>query len=218
MKKILMVILCMLMVVTFFGCKAMNEAGGSGETNPTICSGWYEDNSKEETPTGWSTVIEGRYLKAKTSHLIIYDGGPVELRTNDASIFEDLTDGDLIQVGCNAIEESYPGGTTVLYLEKIEDGEYEDLDKNTLAMLAELGWTDYEVIIDEPTELTGYYFEDEYGQWLTVGEDVYYLIPHPDMIEEVEVLYGYTDGDIITVTCDIEVQGEYKTAKVWWSK
>ena len=59
---------------------------------------------------------------------------------------------------------------------------------------------------------------DEYGQWMNVDGEVYFLIPHPDMIEEVEVIYGYTDGDLITVTCDIEVQGDYKTAKVWSSK
>ena len=218
MKKILMIMICILMIATCFGCTAMNEFSGNGENNPPVYGEEDTDNSKEETPTGWSTVIEGRYLKAKTSHLIIYEGGPVELRTTDSSIFDDLTDGDLIVVGCNAIEESYPGGTTVLYLEKLEDGDYEDLDETTVNMLAELGWVDYVIIKDEATKLTGYYFEDEYGQWLDVDGEVYFLIPHPDMIEEVEVLYGYTDGDLMTVTCDIEIQGEYKTAKVWSAK
>lgn len=218
MKKALLIIIGVIMLASCFGCTAMNEAKGKGETTPTICSDEDTDNSKEETPTGWSTVIKGRYLKAKTGHLIIYEGGPVELRTTDSSIFDDLTDGDLIEVGCNAIEESYPGGTTVLYLGKLEDGDYEDLDENTVNMLADLGWVDYVIIKDKPTELTGYYFEDEYGQWMNVDGEVYFLIPHPDMIEEVEVIYGYTDGDLITVTCDIEVQGDYKTAKVWSSK
>lgn len=216
MKKILVIILSMLMLVSCFGCTAMNEAGGPDVTIPTIYDG-EEKDSKEETPTGWSTVIEGRYLKAKTGHLIIYDGGPVELRTEDSSIFEDLTDGDLITIGCNFIEESYPGGTTVLYLEKIADGEYEDLDKNTLAMLSELGWIDYVITEDEPMELTGYYFETDDAKCILVDGEVYCLYPHPDMIEDVEVIYGYTEGDLIKITCDIEIQGEYKIGKVWSS-
>lgn len=217
MKKTIVIILSMLMLVSCFGCTAMNEAGKNGETTPTICTGGEYD-SKEETPTGWSTVIEGRYLKSKEGHLIIDDGGPVELQAEDKTIFEDLTDGDKIVIGCNAIAESYPGQTRVLYLEKIEDGEYDDLDKNTLEMLGELGWIDYAIDEKETTELTGFYYQEDDGHYLLVDEEVYYLISHPDMISDVEVLYGYIDGDLITITCEVKINEDYNLAKVWDSE
>ena len=48
MKKTIVIILSMLMLVSCFGCTAMNEAGKNGETTPTICTeGEYD--SKEET-------------------------------------------------------------------------------------------------------------------------------------------------------------------------
>ncbi len=216
MKKLLVLLMCMLMLTVSFGCTAEQKTGSKDDNIPDATT---ETNpSGEETPTGWQTVIEGRYLKGKSSHLIIYEGGPVELRTKDESIFDDLTDGDLIWVGCQYIEESYPGGTDVLGIEKIRDGEYADLNTDVLAMLYELGWIEYITIEDEAEELTGYYYETDKGQWLLVDGDSYYIYPHPDMISDVEVLFGYTDGDLISITCETEIEDEFKSAKVWSSK
>ena len=218
MKKLLILLMCILMLTVSFGCTATKKTGAKDDNIPDVTTETYSEG--KETPTGWQTSIEGRYLKGKTSHLIIYEGGPVELRTKDESIFDDFTDGDLIWVGCQYIEESYPGGTDVLGVGKIKDGEYEDLDTEVLLMLSELGWIDYLSIEieDEPEELTGYYYETDKGQWLLVGSDSYYIYSHPDMISDVEVLFGYTDGDLISITCETEVEGEHKSAKVWTSK
>ncbi len=227
MKKIIMLLLVTAMTFTCFGCTAIKKnLSGDGVITPdvsipTICDGNEEqtmDDIGEETSTGWNMVLRGEYLNSKNGHLIISETGPIELRTKDESIFDDLTDGDVIEVACLYVEESYPGGTDVLELWKKSDGEYEDIDKDVLLMLAELGWVDKLVIEDEPDELIGYYYSAEGNDYILAGEESIYIYPHPDMVEDVQVIYGYTDGDLIVVQCELVVDGEYKYAKVWSSE
>lgn len=209
MKKTLGILISILLLICM-GCTATDKNYNQGAEST--------ENTSSETPTGWATNIEGRYLKAFHGHLIISEHGPIELRTTDESIFDDLTDGDLIGVACQYIEESYPGGTDVGELWKIEDGEYSQIDTKVLAQLAELGWIELETEDNEAVDITGYYFKKDDGHYILVEDDVIYLYPHPDMIEDVEVLHGYTDGDLIKVNCELHEDNGHQYGKVWFSK
>ena len=113
MKKIILLLLVTAMTFTCFGCTAVKKnLSGDNNVTPTIGDGnekqtTAKDDIGEETPTGWNMVISGEYLKSKNGHLIISETGPVELRIKDESIFDDLTDGDVIEVACLYVEESY---------------------------------------------------------------------------------------------------------------
>lgn len=215
MKKIIMLLMVTAMAFTCFGCTAVQKSvAGNGDNKQTT----EYDEHTSEAPTGWNMVISGEYLKSKNGHLIISETGPIELRTGDESIFDDLTDGDVIEVACQYVEESYPGGTDVIELWKRADGEYVDIDTDVLLMLAELGWVDELVIEDELDELIGYYYSADGNDYILVGEESIYIYPHPDMVEDVQVIYGYTDGDLIAVQCELVTEDEYKYGKVWSSK
>ena len=56
--------------------------------------------------------------------------------------FEGLTDGDMIQVYVCYIMETWPEQATVYAVEKLEDGDIEDIDSGVLEMLREYGWLD----------------------------------------------------------------------------
>ncbi|MBQ8508365.1 MAG: hypothetical protein IJ493_00470 [Clostridia bacterium] len=84
---------------------------------------------------------EGLYLRAGNSHMILIDStGPVVMRGDFD--FSGLTDGDRIRVEVFLIEETYPGRAEIFGLEKLSDGSIADIDGETLASLAEMGWID----------------------------------------------------------------------------
>lgn len=92
------------------------------------------------------TSITGRYLKATGDvHLIISeDGGPITMGNSSkkVDIFDSLETGDKIEITCNSeIRETYPAGTDVYSCKLIEKGSIEDINKDTLKRLEEMGWT-----------------------------------------------------------------------------
>ena len=90
----------------------------------------------------WS---RGRYLNAKNSNLIIFENSlsPCVMSAADETVsFDDLTDGDMIQVYVCYIMESWPEQAAVYAVEKLEEGDIEDIDSGVLEMLREYGWID----------------------------------------------------------------------------
>ncbi len=87
---------------------------------------------------------EGRYLATKNGgHMIVFNtSSAVSISAGMGVSFDNLNDGDLIRVVTNIILDTYPGQTTVLKLEKIEDGSRSDIDAATLEELTKLGWLD----------------------------------------------------------------------------
>lgn len=93
---------------------------------------------------------EGYYLKCDNgSDVIVMDAdganpaSPCEMTPADDSVsFEGLTDGDRIKVEISMIMTTYPGQTEVYSIEKLSDGERDDIDSAVLDSLHELGWID----------------------------------------------------------------------------
>lgn len=88
---------------------------------------------------------EGFYLKGKTSDLIIVENNaPIRITPdNDSITFDGLTDGDRIRVEVFLIEETYPAQAIIYDLIKLSDGTIEDINRDTLKLLNEMGWIEY---------------------------------------------------------------------------
>lgn len=97
----------------------------------------YGQNLPEDG--GW---VSGRYLRGKQSDLIVTgDWDVITMGIADEAIsFDGLEDGDLIRVYIVCILESWPGQTTVYNVEKVEDGEIQDISSELLEELREMGW------------------------------------------------------------------------------
>ena len=109
-----------------------------------LCAcGWSGSGGRDLPEDGaWS---RGRYLNTKNSHMIIFENSlsPCVMSAADETVsFDDLTDGDMIQVYVCYILESWPEQTTVYAVEKLEDGDFEDINSGVLEMLKEHGWID----------------------------------------------------------------------------
>lgn len=93
---------------------------------------------------------EGYYLKCDNgSDVIVMDAdganpaSPCEMTAADEAVsFEGLTDGDRIKVEISMIMTTYPGQTDVYSIEKLSDGERDDIDPAVMESLRELGWID----------------------------------------------------------------------------
>jgi len=55
-------------------------------------------------------------------------------------LFKDLSDGDLITVYYYEIRETYPARADIYGLDKKEDGSVDDIPKDVLESLIEMGW------------------------------------------------------------------------------
>lgn len=89
-----------------------------------------------------SMYIEGPCIVLENGQYMIIKGEtePIVMGTNDKSIFENLTTGDVIKIECKAIAETYPAQTTVLDLEFIKEGKPEDISEELLTNLEGMGW------------------------------------------------------------------------------
>ena len=116
-----------------------SETGQDG--NPSVDSENQSAEYGQDLPEdgGW---ISGRYLRGKQSDLIVTgDGDVITMGVADETIsFESLEDGDAIRVYIKYILESWPGQTTVYAVEKVEDGDIEDISQETIEQLREFNW------------------------------------------------------------------------------
>lgn len=89
-----------------------------------------------------SSTITGRYLKVKNNSMIIDEYGCPIVMSNDSKkedLFKDLENGDRININCSAVLESYPGQCSVYKIKFIEKGTIDDIPKETLDTLKEMG-------------------------------------------------------------------------------
>ncbi len=100
--------------------------------------GCSSDEPSEET-----FFLEGRYLLSDiATPMIFIEGGAATLSAENDIIFEQFTDGDLIRIEYSgSIAESDPMQIDhVISVELLEEGSYEDLPREELENLIELGW------------------------------------------------------------------------------
>ncbi len=87
---------------------------------------------------------EGRALISKNGDFIFIDerNSPIVMGDADERKFEGITDGDRILVLYGFVNEIYPARGSTCICIKLSDGNIDDIDKDTLTQLRELGWTD----------------------------------------------------------------------------
>lgn len=119
MKKLLMLILCTMMLC---GCSEKNLTDKPNEPDPMY--------------------IEGPCVVCENGEVLIVqnENNPIVLGTNDKSVFDGLTTGDVIKIECLYIAESYPAQTTIRNLEFIKDGKPEDIPQLLMMNLKDMGW------------------------------------------------------------------------------
>lgn len=84
----------------------------------------------------------GRYLPIENgTSMFLLDNSPIVMsnRTN-RELFSKLDIGDKILVIHDGIKETYPGGTGVYAVIKLQDGSKEDIPQAVIDALTELGW------------------------------------------------------------------------------
>lgn len=101
------------------------------------------------------TASIGRILiTANEDHILLKNDMPISLsnRTQNQSLFEGLTDGDMVLVVHDGIAESYPAQSGATAVVKLQDGSIDDISRITLDGLVALGWWHYQDVV--PTEPT----------------------------------------------------------------
>lgn len=87
----------------------------------------------------------GRYLRSTNGmNIIVSDNsGPTVMsnKTGDENIFDDLKSGDKIEIIYDSIMETYPSKTQIYSCKLIERGSVNDIPKEILDKLEEMGWT-----------------------------------------------------------------------------
>jgi hypothetical protein len=149
-EKIISIVLCALLAISLASCSASRENA--------------EENER------WT--ISGRYCEDTNgrSLLLSEEEGAICITPADTeNLFDDLENGDEIEISVDGVAETYPAQATVYSYNLIEKGTVEDLDAEEIQDLEALGWEfSFEVeIIDESSEAT----EDVKANW-SVFEDV----------------------------------------------
>lgn len=132
----------------------------------------------------------GRCLVAENgSYMLIDDNSPIVLsnRLKNDKLFEGLENGDKIWVLHDGIQETYPARTVAYAVWKLEDGSMEDIPKEVLESLCELGWLSQV----ESTEAVS--FEAQYIRTDGYHESMEY--PMVRVIHSVEELKAYYDSN-----------------------
>ena len=97
----------------------------------------YSNNKK-------NTMI-GIYLESTNENNIIIseDTSPIVMynKTNKENIFDNLKSGDKIRITYDSIMETYPARTQIYSCKLIEKGTLDNIPKDTLDKLQEMGWT-----------------------------------------------------------------------------
>ncbi|VYU36985.1 DUF3221 domain-containing protein [Clostridium tertium] len=90
------------------------------------------------------TSMTGIYLRSTngSSIIIAWNNAPIVMtnETGSENIFDDLENGDKIEVTYDVIMETYPGRTTIYSCILIEKGSVNNIPKDTLDKLEEMGW------------------------------------------------------------------------------
>ena len=125
MRKLVIIPVCILLIF-LAACSCADNEASHGPTGPN--------------PDDMTTII-GRYLRAGQQNLIIQGTTPI-LITN-GSEFElstKLDTGDLVKVKTDLIQETYPAKMEIYDFEKISSGTLDNINKEVLEKLEELGY------------------------------------------------------------------------------
>ena len=170
--------------------------------------------------------LEGYYLKCDNGNDVIIvdaDGAnaayPAVLK-NDPYFgsgnisFDDLTDGDRIKISAIVIQETYPAQIPVVSLEKLSDGEPDDIDSEIQDELFELGWIDKLCLTvpDTLAELVDGLLQKAESAILTaspVGSN-----PKCYFFEEGLTYYRYTHHDTTYYKCTLQLPDGYNNGRV----
>lgn len=84
----------------------------------------------------------GHALISKTGEFIFVDenGSPIRMGAADERKFSGITDGDRVLMLYGVVLESYPGQSRTNFCMKLSDGNIDDVNKDTVKQLKELGW------------------------------------------------------------------------------
>lgn len=136
MKKLWMLILGVVLTASLAGCgvqPAQNEA-----------SSFPEDFSE----------VQGYYLHTDNGNDVVIDsaGTPIILsnQSGDETLFDGLTNGDIIAVTVDGIAETYPAEAGCYSCVKQQDGELQDIPDDVLQELKEFGL----ISESQPVEIT----------------------------------------------------------------
>jgi hypothetical protein len=148
MKKILSIALCLLLVITLTSCVNNREKS--------------EDDVDTGTQEEGLWTISGRYCEAANGNSLLLSEkeGTIHISPADAEdMFDDLENGDEIEILVGDVDEIYPAEATVYSYTLIEKGTVGDLDPNEIQNLENLGWEfSFEV---ETKDVIGKTFIDE---------------------------------------------------------
>ena len=91
------------------------------------------------------TSTEGRVLVCNNdTFMLIADSSPIVLNIEDIKNVKKYSDGDLVKVWHDGVEETYPARTKAYRLNLIEKGDMADLDENIVRSLCDMGWIEYD--------------------------------------------------------------------------
>ncbi len=116
---------------------------------------------------------EGRvFLCKNNTFMLIADGSPIVLNVEGLKDVDKYSDGDLISVWHDGIEETYPARTKAYKIKLIEKGSMADVDENVVRNLCDMGWIEYDDMVDRYIS-AGYIIDSETTERYTICEYKY---------------------------------------------
>lgn len=125
MKRIIAISICMIMLLSSCGMKEVYDL----------------------------SATEGRVLLCNNdTFMLISDGSPITLDVDELKNIDKYSDGDLIRVWHDGVEESYPARTKAYKIKLVKKGSVADVDENVAQNLCDMGWIDYDDMVERYIE------------------------------------------------------------------
>ena len=133
MKRIIAVSICMIMLLSGCGMKEVYDL----------------------------SATEGRVLLCDNdTFMLISDGSPITLDVDGLENIDEYSDGDLIRVWHDGVEETYPARTKAYKITLVKKGSMADVDENVARSLCDMGWLEYDDMVDRYVS-AGYIIDSE---------------------------------------------------------
>lgn len=145
-KSILLLIIAIMLFCVSCGVK---EKSSNQKETETSKKDSIEKNTVVENDEQKDTFsVKAQFLETKNSTMFIIEGsGPTVVNYNSSenkasieNVINGLTSGDMVEIKCGWIAESYPGQTELYDIKKLEDGTMDDIPSDTIKNLREMGW------------------------------------------------------------------------------
>ncbi len=135
-KKLL--IACWIVLLLFCGCTRANQAGAGAESETTA------DDVLVLKPTGEAFMrICGYFYRGDNGSPLVLNSGEaycVYNNTGNGNAFDNLNNGDYVELHAIEIRETYPAQTKVIDYVLLENGTEDNLDKEAVAQLTQMGY------------------------------------------------------------------------------